>query len=223
MVFVSGDLHGDRQRFFEPGFRKLRKNDCLLICGDFGFVWDGSPAERKVLNSLSKFKYKIMFVEGTHENFELLNAFPSEDFCGGKVRALSKNVYQMLRGEIYQIEGKKFFAFGGGHTLDSEAADNTGRGAGQESELTQAGISRARENLERAGWTVDYIISHDITSRIRGFLDVQDEGFTLVENFLDEVSKKCSFKRWFFGCYHIDKVISPLYTAVFKNVIPLDK
>ncbi len=42
MVYVTGDMHGDFERFKLPAMKKLKKGDTLIICGDFGFLWDGS-------------------------------------------------------------------------------------------------------------------------------------------------------------------------------------
>lgn len=40
MIYITGDTHGDINRFFDGGAldTKLTKNDTLIICGDFGFV-----------------------------------------------------------------------------------------------------------------------------------------------------------------------------------------
>ena len=34
-------MHGDFERFKLPAMKKLKKGDTLIICGDFGFLWDG--------------------------------------------------------------------------------------------------------------------------------------------------------------------------------------
>ena len=46
MIYVTGDTHGDETRFKQ--FKKLfpKRRDHLLVCGDFGFVWDGSVKEK---------------------------------------------------------------------------------------------------------------------------------------------------------------------------------
>ena len=38
MVYVTGDLHGEWARFRARGIRRLKRNDTLLVCGDFGFL-----------------------------------------------------------------------------------------------------------------------------------------------------------------------------------------
>ena len=71
MIYVTGDMHGDISRFEDKNIAKLRRGDYLIICGDFGFIWDGSRQEEKVLKFLSRQKFTILFVDGCHENVAL--------------------------------------------------------------------------------------------------------------------------------------------------------
>ena len=54
MIYVTGDTHGDIERFKSSGIHKLKKSDSIIVCGDFGFVWDGSKGEINNINWLSK-------------------------------------------------------------------------------------------------------------------------------------------------------------------------
>ena len=49
MIYVTGDLHGDLSRLETFRMKRLRKNDKLIICGDFGFLWNNGEAEKKAL------------------------------------------------------------------------------------------------------------------------------------------------------------------------------
>ena len=49
MVYLTGDTHGDIQRFKQGKLRWLGKKDTVVVLGDFGFVWDGSAAEYRAL------------------------------------------------------------------------------------------------------------------------------------------------------------------------------
>ena len=118
MVYVTGDLHGDYSRFKRPEMKKLRAGDILLVCGDFGFIWDNSKQERAVLKKLSEKKYTIAFVDGCHENFDLLQQYRLVRWRGGVARLIAPNIFHLQRGEIYTIENQKYFAFGGGHSQD---------------------------------------------------------------------------------------------------------
>lgn len=222
MIYVTGDTHGDKDCFLNPTIKKLKKEDTLLICGDFGFVWERSRKEQKVLEWIGKRKYTIAFVEGTHENFELLNEYPIIEHWGGKVRHLGGNLYMLMKGEIYTIDGKTFMAFGGGvvdHTTDLMASAELFFGVN----TTETEIADARKKLDDCDWKVDYIITHDISSKVKAFILIQNDHNYLLNTFLDELYEKCKFKKWFFGCYHIDKIITPQVTGVFTKVIALNK
>ena len=127
MIYLTGDLHGDFERFRSKEMKKLKKGDTLIVCGDFGFVWDGSKKEQSILKKLGKSKYQILFIEGTHDNLDLLSQYPQEEWNGGKVRRISGSLLKLERGEVFELEGKRFFAFGGGESPEMElrAADGT--------------------------------------------------------------------------------------------------
>ena len=57
MILITGDTHGDMTRFAAKQVKTLKKNDSLIICGDFGFIWDGSNAEKHRLKQLGRKKY----------------------------------------------------------------------------------------------------------------------------------------------------------------------
>ena len=59
MVFVTGDCHSEFQKLSTSSFpeqKEMTKDDIVIICGDFGAVWDCngvSNAEKYWLNWLS--------------------------------------------------------------------------------------------------------------------------------------------------------------------------
>lgn len=57
MIYFTGDLHGDYDRFKSKELKKLKKGDTLIVCGDFGFLWDGSKKEQSILKKIEKLKY----------------------------------------------------------------------------------------------------------------------------------------------------------------------
>ena len=89
MVYLTGDTHGDIQRFKQGKLRWLGKKDTVVVLGDFGFVWDGSAAERKRLDWLRKRPYTILFLDGSHENYDLLAQYPETELFGGRVQSLA--------------------------------------------------------------------------------------------------------------------------------------
>ena len=113
MVYLTGDTHGDIDRFKHGKLRWLGKRDTVVVLGDFGFVWDGSKEEQKKLDWLRKRPYTLLFLDGSHENYDLLKQYPTEERFGGKVQALGGNVYHVCRGSVLELENKKYLCFGG--------------------------------------------------------------------------------------------------------------
>ena len=63
MVYLTGDTHGDIQRFKQGKLRWLGKKDTVVVLGDFGFVWNGDY--KRQLYKLHKCTEAIiLFVDG---------------------------------------------------------------------------------------------------------------------------------------------------------------
>jgi len=224
MIYVTGDMHGDLERFSAPALRKLKKGDTLLICGDFGFLWDGSKPELAALKKIGGKRYTVAFVDGAHEYFELLGAYPIVDWNGGRARHLGGKLYHMMRGELYTIEGKTVLAMGGGTCPDEDLRDDSR----MRWELpSREEYDRALEAITAVGGHIDYIITHEPPLKIKAFLQLKSGSQSRSEasglnTFFEEMGKCCTFKRWLFGSMHMDKHIASTHTAVFKKVIGLE-
>ena len=81
MIYVTGDTHGDIERFKSREMKKLGSGDTLIICGDFGFLWDDSRAERNALKKLASKDYTIAFVDGCHELMETTKTLICSKVC----------------------------------------------------------------------------------------------------------------------------------------------
>ena len=54
MVYITGDIHGDLSRLSADKLKFMKSHDTLIICGDFGFIWDDSKNEDKILRNLGR-------------------------------------------------------------------------------------------------------------------------------------------------------------------------
>ena len=90
MIYITGDCHSNFERFNTRNFpeqKEMTKDDYVIICGDFGGVWnkDGeSKMETSALDWLDGKAFTTLFVDGNHENFDRLYAYPVEMWHGGK-------------------------------------------------------------------------------------------------------------------------------------------
>lgn len=220
MICITGDMHGDLSRFNDKRIKALKKNDFLIVCGDFGFIWDGSKHEQRILKKIGKKRFYTLFVDGCHENFDLLEKYPERDLCGGTVHQISGNLMHIKRGSVLSIQGYKIFGFGGGQTkeIDIRRESNTWF----EAELPQNDeIEYAAENINNAGNEVDYIITHEPPASMKEFLGFEVNQISYMHTFFDKLKSECKFKMWFFGKAHINKIIPPKYRCLFDEVVVL--
>ena len=121
MIFITGDTHGlnDTQKLEKNRtLASLTNTDYLLITGDFGGLWDGDWHDENVLKFYSDQLYTTIFADGNHENFDLLNSLPVEQWNGGKIHRITDKVIHLMRGQVFDIEDRSIFTFGGGASID---------------------------------------------------------------------------------------------------------
>lgn len=221
MIYATGDMHGDYDLFSQKKFKNINDGDTLIVCGDFGFIWRGDSKERKVLDKLARKKYQILFVDGTHENFDLLDKYPVVGFAGGKAHKIRDNIYHLMRGQVFEIEGEKIFAMGGGESPDIDIRPEDTTWTNDELPNREEMREGAR-NLERYKFKVDYIVTHEPAQKIKTFLnlkDVEAPRVSALNAYFQELSANCEYTRWFFGSLHEDKFVSPSQIALFQNLV----
>ena len=110
MIYITGDCHGNFERFntdIFPEQLEMNKEDYVIICGDFGGIWDKSGDSKKeamILNQLECKSYTTLFVDGNHENFDRLSDYPIDTWNGGKVHKIRPSVIHLMRGQIFEID-----------------------------------------------------------------------------------------------------------------------
>ena len=240
MLIYTGDTHGD---FFKLDFLadggEWTKDDYVIICGDFGGVWDGTEAEKKVLKELDDLPFTVLFVSGNHENYDLLETYPITEWHGGKVQFISDSVIHLMRSQVYEICGRKIFTFGGASShdiddgiLEPDDPDFYGKRKRLDAmramyrinhfswwkqELpSQEEMEEGIRNLEKHNWKVDHIVTHCApTSLIYAMTSIAEPD--LLTDYLEEIKRKCEFKSWFFGHYHRDRDVWGKFTVLYDE------
>lgn len=220
MIYVTGDTHGCPERLSENNIRNINKKynidfpvpgsgDTLIIAGDFGCVWNKSGKAEYWLDWLAEKPYTTVFCDGNHEDFNLLYSYPVKLWNGGLVHEIRPNIFHLMRGEIFTIEDKTFFIFGGAESVDRKYRTE-GISWWKEEVCSADEIINAKHNLEKVNYTVDYVITHTSPKRFlynRGkFIFDKPIFFTTcpVMEFLSEIEPKMNYTKWFFGHFHKD-------------------
>lgn len=221
LICITGDMHGDYSRFHDSRIKKLKKGDFLIICGDFGFIWNGSKKEKRILKKIGRKRFYTLFVEGCHENYDLLNEYPEEEFCGGMVNVVSGRLMRAKRGSMFTLQGHKIFMFGGGQTkeIDIRRESKTW----WEDELPSSEeIRQGETSLKKNGYSADYIVTHEPPASLKEFMDFEVRQISYMHTFFDVVKNDCKFKMWYFGKAHKNKIIPPRYQCLFDEVVCIE-
>lgn len=246
MIYITGDTHCDFSRFETEEFptqEELTKEDYVIVCGDFGGVWtfeEESQREKQMLDWLNNKKFTTLFVDGNHENYTRLYNYPVEEWHGGKVHKIRDSVLHLMRGEIFNIDNKRIFTFGGARSHDiqdgilnldeeEEIYEYRKRGAyfrirdfsWWDLELpTNEEMKNGIKNLEKVNYKVDYIITHCCPTNIALLLNRAYKK-DLLTDYLQAISEKCKFDKWYFGHYHENKNINEKFTVLYEDIVPI--
>ena len=254
VIYITGDTHGEFGRFSNSYMRKqnmeLRDDDYVIICGDFGLCWAKDETFDYNCKNFAEKKYTTLWIQGNHENYDMIEEYPIEEWHGGKVRHIVKDKVILLeRGQVFEIDGKTFFTFGGaashdiqGGILDKEDIDydydrqkairsglpfRIKHESWWEQELpNEDEMNEGKNNLVRCGYKVDYVLTHCCATSIQMLIN-EETGKShkpdVLTDYLQEVEERLVYKHWFFGHYHRDFDVDDKHTLLYHAMIPVDE
>lgn len=179
---------------------------------------------------------------GNHENFDRLYEYPEEEWHGGKVHKIRNSVIHLMRGQVFKIDGKKIFTFGGARSHDIsggilELDDPNFRAKKkrldqgyepyrinhltwwQREMPSQKEMEEGRRNLEANDYRVDFIVSHCAASSTAALIShgkFKPDDLTI---YLEEIRQKTQFKKWFFGHYHENQNVNASEILLYEQII----
>lgn len=200
MVYITGDTHGcwdKREQFLQS----LTKEDIVICLGDLGWSWD--------INHINGFCPNAVWLSvlGNHENYDLIEKMPIIELYGGKVRQMKDNVFYLMNGEMYEIEDKKYFVFGGALSIDKHWRTPYKSWWPQE-QPTQGDLDNVMKTLEKYNWTFDYLLTHTgDTEQVQTVLGTTDTVNDSTERMIQELKYQVrehngAFSYHFFGHLH---------------------
>lgn len=247
MIYLTGDIHGNPSRLNGASFpeqRKMTKDDYVIILGDFGLVWDwaGESAREKYwLDWLEGKPFTTLFIDGNHECMDRLYSYPVKEWNGGKVHEIRPSVLHLMRGEVFNLQGLKFFAFGGASSHDIkdgildpiEDKDKikewskdyyklfriNKRSWWKEELPSDEEMDNGIKNLEKNNYKIDFILTHSPSASITALLG---QGFykqDYLTEYLEEIRVKTDYKKWFMGHMHINKAVNDKDLLLYEQII----
>ncbi len=225
---ISGDTHGtiDLRKivlFFNEHENEYTSDDYLIICGDVGVCGFSTSDEAEARRVLRELPVTTLFVDGNHENFEQLNSYGVDIWNGGKVHFVESKIIHLMRGQVFDIDGTRFFTFGGAHSIDKNL-----RAEGitwfPEEIPTREEYEEGWNNLERVDFQVDYILSHTGPREVvaaMGYGELSDDEVEL-RQYLQRVADNTEFTAWYFGHFHEDTEVEDTFFCLYDEMIIID-
>lgn len=210
-IFITGDTHADYDwkklttKCF-PEQKELTKDDYVIIAGDFGGVFLLDRTDKYIQKNYNERNFTTLFVDGNHENHDALDAYPVEEWHGGKIHRIADSVLHLMRGQVFEIGGKTFFTMGGAESTDRQYRKEGKTWWAREMPSIEE-YEEAITNLEKCGGKVDYVITHCAPEATLCALNMPDMYFRSANeltSFFDTIAQTIQFKDWYFGHYHDD-------------------
>lgn len=218
-TFLKGDIHGNLFEIIDFINRfNLGKNDNIIILGDCGIAWRKDKKDLaqniKLWNECGN-GVKLYFIDGNHENFNILNSLPIENNMG----KIADNIYHLRRGQVYEFENKKILVCGGADSIDKY------RRIENFTWWKEEAISQETIDDIPAGH-YDYVLTHccprsvfeknKIYLSTLQFLDENKINHNS-EDMLEQLKNKITFDHWFFAHYHINRNLDEKFTCLFED------
>lgn len=199
MIWLLSDLHG---RMDMPGWKEFqvqcKAEDALILLGDICLndpTKENNPCFTKTILSSEN---NIWIVAGNHENMAYLSSLPEEDWNGGKIHRLGKNVLHLMSGYVYTLKDLHVLVLGGTSGTVSEAE-----------------VARTYLSLEEYHNKVHYILTHDYYKRSP---ENRESSFEKLMGYIDD---HVSYEMWYCGHHHLNKRLDEKHTVVYDKLAPL--
>lgn len=124
-IAFAGDWHANRI-YARKAIQFAAKNDAeyILHVGDFGF-WPDYRGNDPFVNNVQKVAedngVQVLFVDGNHENHDMLRAVTVDQGVVDEPVKIQENVYYLPRSLRFFLDGVSFMALGGAHSIDRDA------------------------------------------------------------------------------------------------------
>lgn len=236
-TYLTGDIHGD-DSITKLGFKKfpegrnLTRDDLMIVLGDFGLFWEEPMPRRDTywLDWLENRPWTTAFIDGNHENHDMLAALPDKEALGDIVGCDPRwpHVLHLRRGHLYRTQdGTTMLCLGGASSHDKER--RTEGISWWSSELPdERDFAVTRKALDSCGWKVDLILTHDCPGAVKPLVldgweasDVTKGRLAndRLNDFLDELDTRVDYKKWCFGHYHTDAAIDDRHIAMYHSIL----
>ena len=268
MIFITGDCHAEYGRlntFNFPEQKEMTRDDYVIVVGDFGY-WTASNKQDYQLDWLENKPFTTLFIDGNHEAFRTnryinlreqhkykkgLYDLPVEEWHGGKVHRINEAVLHLMRGQVFDINGLLFFAFGGArsHDIDDGILDPDEYGGADtkaykakykemwkknmmfrvkgfswwpEEMPSEEEMAEGIRNLAAHDNKVDFILSHEGPASAVALYGNGHLETDVLSQYLQKIDNVTDFRKHIFGHYHDNKNIADKHILIYEQMLRVE-
>jgi 3-oxoacid CoA-transferase subunit A len=190
----------------------------MIILGDAGINYYGDKRDIWFKCELSKLPLTMFCIHGNHEqrpqNFP---TYEENEWHGGTVYAEREFPTLLFAkdGEIFDFGGKKAIVIGGAYSVDKSYRIANNWGWWPDEQPSETIKERVEQRLGEENWNIDVVLTHTSPLKyepVETFIQGIDQSFVdkSTEQWLDKIEGKLTYKKWYCGHYHTQKVIDRL-------------
>ena len=226
MFYITGDTHGDFNRFYHFCDRiQPSKEDTMIILGDAGFNFYGGWRDEFAKSSVSKLPITVFSIHGNHEmRPATVSSYHIAEWHGGKVYVENEypNLLFGIDGEVYDFDGRQTIVIGGAYSIDKEYRLAHGWGWWGDEQPSEDIRRKVEKKLDSLNWNVDVVLSHTTPLKyepVEVFIPGLDQSKVdkSTEIWLDSIENRLEYKHWYAGHFHTEKDIDRL-TLLFGSI-----
>lgn len=228
-IYITGDKHGD-MKCFKPFSDRFETciDDVMIILGDVGINYYLNHLDILAKDMLKYVPMTFFCVHGNHEERPYnVGGYKLVDFMGAKayVEDMFPNIYFAKDGEIYNFGGSKVICIGGAYSVDKNIRLANGWQWFESEQPDDEIKAYVEKQLDSIDWKVDYVLSHTCPSiYIPTDMFINGIGQSGVdrstESWLGNIEYKLSYKKWYCGHWHTDRLIDNI-RFMFNDIVEL--
>ena len=229
MIYLTGDTHIpiDISKLNTTNFpeqKQMTRDDYVIVLGDFGLLWHEDKEYRHWLKWLREKPFTILWIDGNHENHDWIRSLPVETWHGGKIHRIADNIFHLMRGQVFDIEGKRFLTMGGAQSTDKKfRLEGKSWWAGEvPSEVEGFEAMQNLQKLHAAGETVDYVLTHTCPRFLVSIMFAAYDNCDPTTRLLDAIHLEVMDETtgWYFGHWPEDSDLEK-YHCLYERVLRL--
>ncbi|HEY5524985.1 MAG TPA: hypothetical protein VIK26_06565, partial [Clostridium sp.] len=129
------------------------------------------------------------------------------------------SIIHLMRGQVFNIEGRKFFCMGGGTSVD-KADRIEGKSWWQQEIPSEEEFETGLRNLKSSHWNVDYVLTHSTSTVFIDQMKELKENSPLIE-FLNMLEERLEYRQWYFGHFHRDCELDAKNSVLYQHIVRL--